>query len=287
MNRRAFLAGGLSIAALASATAAAQSVPGGRAAATVLSASSYDPAALTYFAAMTVQPDAPRKALINTLIVGLKADGVWTKLDWLVLLASHDTQASLLNAKAPAKILSAVSSPTFTTDRGWTGDGVGAYLLFPELFNAAGNGFTQDSATIGEWCNLQGAGGGLNQYHFGNTNGTNPSTRIASRGDGGSETFKLNNSTTLTAVASSSRLGHRTVTRNSGNPIFYKAGAQTANPADTSVGVSATAPCLLRDNAVYTVDRLASAYFGAGMTAANVAAIHTRLGTFLTAIGAN
>lgn len=40
-----------------------------------------------YFAAMTSTPSDPRKALLSTLITGLKSDGVWAKLDALYILS--------------------------------------------------------------------------------------------------------------------------------------------------------------------------------------------------------
>ena len=77
----------------------------------------YDADAQTYFAAMTVQPSAARKALLNDLIVGLKADGVWDTYDLLYIGASHDRQAATINARAPGSYtLAAVNSPLFEAD---------------------------------------------------------------------------------------------------------------------------------------------------------------------------
>lgn len=82
-------------------------------------ASSYDPAAVAYFAAMTVQPSTARKDLLNALIVGLKADGVWDTYDLLYIGASHDQQAARLNVVNPTGpyTLQAVNSPVFVVDR--------------------------------------------------------------------------------------------------------------------------------------------------------------------------
>lgn len=82
-------------------------------------ASSYDPAAVAYFAAMTVQPSTARKELLNALIVGLKADGVWDTYDLLYIGASHDQQAARLNVVNPTGPfnLQAVNSPVFVVDR--------------------------------------------------------------------------------------------------------------------------------------------------------------------------
>ncbi|TSD85632.1 hypothetical protein FFK22_026675 [Mycobacterium sp. KBS0706] len=85
-----------------------------------------DADAWAYIAAMTARPTYARQTLIKDLVESLKSAGVWAKLDALYLLAAHDAQAARLNAKAPATFaLTAVSSPTFTTDRGYTGTGSG------------------------------------------------------------------------------------------------------------------------------------------------------------------
>lgn len=85
---------------------------------------SFETEAQTLFAAMSVEPDAARKTLINDLIAGLKADGIWAELDLLYVKAAHDAQAGRLNWKNPGTFdLIEVNSPAFHTDRGYTGDG--------------------------------------------------------------------------------------------------------------------------------------------------------------------
>lgn len=85
----------------------------------------YDTDAAAYFAAMTVQPDATRKGLLNTLIVALKACGAWATYDFFYVGASHDAQAMRINAKNPATYtLQAVNSPVFLVDR-WIGSNAG------------------------------------------------------------------------------------------------------------------------------------------------------------------
>lgn len=90
---------------------------------------SYEAEALTLFAAMTSAPDATRKGVINTCIKALKDAGIFTKIDALWLLAAgnaHDAGLSWINPATFA--LTAVNSPTFTTDRGYTGNRSNMYL---------------------------------------------------------------------------------------------------------------------------------------------------------------
>jgi hypothetical protein len=249
----------------------------------VAASTGYDTDSQSYFAAMTVQPDATRKGLLNDLIVGLKADGIWAKLDWLCLLAAHDSQAGRVNAVVPAKTLSAVNSPTFTVDRGFLGDASSAHLSFAEAFNASGNRFALNSATIGAWCNLMSAFSGA-RPHIGSSQSTR--TFITPANSGNAE-FRVNDSS-ASYFEGTTRLGHRAGVRSDASTKkYYRDGVNTQTVA-TSGGAIATGPAYgLRNGTTYGDDRLSVLYFGAGFTDADAANMHTRLNTFLTTIGAN
>lgn len=106
--------------------------------------------AAAYITAMPVAPDEARKALIAALVDGLKADGVWAKLDWLSLLAAHDGQAAQINARDPARGFALVGSPSFLINRGYRGTS-NAYLA--SNWNPSGDGvnFQRNSAFIAAW----------------------------------------------------------------------------------------------------------------------------------------
>lgn len=244
----------------------------------------YDTDAQNYFAAMTVQPDATRKGLINDLFVGLKTDGVWAKPDWLILLASHDAQAARINARTPSKIAAAVNSPTFTVDRGFTGDGATSYIDFGENLSASPNQLAQDSGTVGVWCNQASSTTG-SSAHFGQSGS---GQRYNFNASATTALFRAGDSTSsIYNNVGTTRTGHRTIVRiDASSKAIFHAGAnkQTFVVASTGVG---TAAYVLRSNTSYSDDRAAVAYSGAGMSDAQVAALHNRLNTFLTAIGAN
>lgn len=105
------------------------------------------PETTNLIAAMTNQSLPPGRATaINTLIASLKtfttAFGVslWDRLDCLYIPAAHDPQAARINWKNPAQIATVVGSPTFTTDRGYSGVTGSSYIntglnlaMFPGL----------------------------------------------------------------------------------------------------------------------------------------------------------
>jgi hypothetical protein len=242
--------------------------------------------AQTYVEAMSVEPTEARKALIDTLVGGLKADGIWTKLDWLCLLAAHDAQAARLNAVSTGQLLTATNSPTFTTDRGYAGNGTTSFLDFGEAANAAGNQYAQDSACAGAWCNL-GAAPTTTTAHLSHDGGIR--LRVTARSDGGNEVYAINDATNSTLRASASKTGHRTVVRE-GAAIKrgYFNGAQVSNLTTASTGAPVgNVQTHNHDGTIFSADRLAAVYFGSKLTATEVGDLHSNLETYLTAIGAN
>jgi hypothetical protein len=139
----------------------------------------YSAEATALFARMTTPPSSGRKTTIDTLIVALKAAGVWTKMDGLIVSAAADSQAARLNWVQNLYNDTAINSPTFTADRGYTGDGATSYLDSGfDPTTAPSPKLTQNSAHIGVWC-----GTDINsntQYDFGNIN-----SRIDARGSAG------------------------------------------------------------------------------------------------------
>jgi hypothetical protein len=252
----------------------------------------YDPSAVILFAAMTTQPDDSWKAAADALIVGLKADGIWSQLDWLNLLAcratdgtSANSQGSLLNAHAPAKSLTAVNSPTFSA-LGVTGDAATSYLDYNEVANAAGNVFALNSAMYFGYTNQANGVAGVRVIL--GTTATQRAT-LNTRSTAGNLTFRANDQTDSTgATGQTSRLGSRAWARSaSTTKRFYVDGVETAALAVASTTVSAGNMSALRDVATYSGDRLALIATGGGLSATDIANLHSRALTFLTAIGAN
>ena len=247
------------------------------------SSASYSPEAQAYFDAMTTQPSDARKGLINTLIVGLQADGVWPKLDWLCLLAAHAEQAGRLNAKNPAKALTAFNSPTFTVDLGFTGNGTTSYLDISEAPNASGNSYSQNAAHLSVWKNSTNTGS-LSEI------GSPTSwARIRPTWGGTSGTCTINTSTSLPAMAMTSiAKGSVILSRTDGNNANYFING--AGKAGSSSNIADTVPSsiyVLRNANAYSSSRLACMSTGGALTDTDVGNLYSRLNTYLTAIGAN
>ena len=103
--------------------------------------------------AFTTAPTAARTALINTAINTKKVCGAWDRLDFLYYLAAANSQAATINWKNPGVFTLTVGggSPTFTTDRGYTGDALSAWLDTGYNPTSASVGMAQNDASEGIW----------------------------------------------------------------------------------------------------------------------------------------
>jgi len=230
-------------------------------------------------AAMTVQPDSTRKALINTLIAGLKADGVWSKMGAFNVLAAHDAQAARVGWKNPAKILTASGTITFTTDRGYAGNGTNGYLEHPDNL-AAISGFTQNNASMGVYCNTNVL---ENKSAIGQV--TTLRSYITPR-NGSNMDWRPNGAATSSALPVATSVGLSAWSRvDASNARAFKNGALLAT-AGVSGAIGSTKYTLCRNGTQYATVRVAAAWVGSSLTDAEHLAVYNRVHTFLSAIGA-
>lgn len=235
---------------------------------------------------MTSAPDDTRKGHIDTLIAGLKSDGVWTLLDRLYVCAAHDEQAARVDWITAANVLTAVNSPTFTTDRGFTGDGATSYLNTGFNPLSGTPKYTQNDATMGVWCGTDVSA--FNQYDIGH------STRamICARNSTNILCYINNGATNGPLGGANTSVGNSMWTRRSSTVVeVYKNGASLAETTATS-----SAPYNLNfllcagmgsggTPSGYSTRRVQAGYWGSQMSDAQASAMHNRLATYMTAVG--
>jgi hypothetical protein len=229
---------------------------------------------------MSVAPDSTRRGQINTLIASLKTAGVWAKLDALYVMAAHDAQAARQNWKQNAFNLTGVNSPTFTTDRGYRGDGSTSYL--DSAFNptTAGGLFVQDNAHLGLWALTSDTS---SIFDIGNTN-----ARMTLRTSGGAMVTRLNDATNTSGTVPDSA-GYSLLSRSlSASYSRYKNGSAITDAVVASTGMTnaAMTVCGVASAAQFSARQQAVAHWGASLTAAEASALQTALQTYLTAVGA-
>lgn len=247
---------------------------------------SYTAGATALFAAMSSQPNGTRKGHIDTLIAGLETDGVWAELGLLYVMAAHDSQAARLNWMNPGtSTLTANSSPTFTTDRGYTGNGSSANLATDVATNAIPN-FLQNDNGFGFWCLTAAAQstplGGTSAF---GVNPRNASNFVVARN------ANITPQTTTATVGTGVGLTSVVRTVSTGFDV-YKDAALLQARTSTSGALDTQAWFLLASNngagaaTNNSSAQIAVFWAGGALTALQVADLHSRLNTYLTAVGA-
>jgi hypothetical protein len=97
-----------------------------------------------------------RQTIVDDLIAGLKADGVWSKLDRLWLTATENTQSALIDLVATSTA-TPVNSPTFAANLGYTGSNASNKYIDSNLANNSGTGnYSLNEACLFGWSNTAG-----------------------------------------------------------------------------------------------------------------------------------
>lgn len=92
-------------------------------------------------------PSESQQILQNQLVIDLKDGGIWSKLDTFAVFATDgDSDFALIDWKRLTQY-TAVNSPTFTTNEGFKGDGVAAYLSNNFNPTSQGTNYTLNDAS--------------------------------------------------------------------------------------------------------------------------------------------
>lgn len=247
--------------------------------------------ALALFARFTTQPDAKRKALIDNCIRSLKAAGIWSKLECLYLIAAHDAQAAQRNWKGDSFNLSPANSPTFTTDRGYAGDGSTSYLD-TGFAPSSGTLFLLNSASLGCWLNAGATNLAVVAAMGASVAGTGTS-QILPFFTGNIVSGAVNAGTSANGPTVATRLGFSATSRLSATEVsVYRDATASAPQSNSSSSRNSGNVFLCGRNVAGALNvpvnnRFAAAFMGGGLTDAEMLALYITLGTYLTAIGAS
>lgn len=247
--------------------------------------------AATFYAACTVKPVRDRYRLIDRTIRRLKDAGVWSKLDALYLSAAADSQIAGLNWVNPGtNTLTAVSSPAFAADRGYTGNASTSYLS--TNYNPGDGGshkFLQNDAHFGGYIgtNVAAAAG---KNDFGTT-----SDRIKTKSTASVTVVRMNttvdNNDSYGTDMPSSGIGHFAVTRAASGAYtpYWNGVAQTA-VSQASAALANLIFFLCAENTLGSPtnfsDRRISAFHAGGDLGAGMTSLRAAVVAYLTAVGA-
>jgi hypothetical protein len=272
-------------AVLGAATAVATAAATGTGASSVVgsTATTYD-SATTAWAAQVVTNggtvSTTQKGYVDTLITGLKSDGVWTKLDRLWLFAAENVQQALTDIVADVSATN-VNSATFTANRGYTGNGSNMYIN--SNFNpttATSPKYVQNSACMFGWSNTSGTEShafyGDDGFDFVNSlgiTGANLSWQInsaytrQSTALGATGLYLMNRTGSLVSVVDVNGTQYDTQTTVS------------------SAAVSNSHLTILRAGGDYSTKQASCLGFGGGLTTGDRTNVNSRLRTYMTSVG--
>ena len=249
--------------------------------------------AATLVAAMSSAPDDTRKGQIDTCIGAIKTAGVWSKLDCLWIRAAHDSQAALLDWKRLSDS-TAVNSPTFTTDRGFTGDGSTSYINTNFTPSTDGVNYIQDSASMGAYLNAgtDTAVSGPNSIGVITVSHQARIEPWRSATPGSTVRSRVNTLTATTVGTVTTRFGLTAINRSGGS-------AEQVYRNGSSIGTSAVASTGLCNIDVYELgynnagalggahdNRCAASFVGGSLTSTENADLFTAIEAYLDAVGA-
>jgi hypothetical protein len=260
--------------------------PGGGGAAVV----SLDPSAVSWRTAVISNGgtvSAARFTLVNTMIAGMRSDGVWAKLDGLWIFAGENTPSALTDMVATRLATTAVSAPTFTIDRGYTGDGVANHV--DTTWNPTTNAvnFSNNSAHWSVWSLTAGANA---TFDFGNVYGASGNHILCEFTDTNAY-FRVNSTNAGPTSGPSPGNGHFMGSRTSAVQVdgYRNGGSIGTSGADAESNPESRAvwACGCNDGTtpVFSTRQQAMCSMGGGLTAGDATNFYNRLRTYMTAIG--
>lgn len=232
-------------------------------------------------ARFTTPATVKRALLINTFIGDLIDAGVWSKLDFLHVMAGATEQAAQRNWIADAYNLTPSGSPTFTADRGYTGNGSSSYVGTGATASALTN-YQQTDASFGAWALTAGSANTALM-------GTQPSgfiIRLASNQSGSERLVRLNVSTSF-STDDDETTGFVTATRIAdGTVTTYRNGGDAASTSLGSNPPSAEEFTYLRSAGGYSNQQIALGFAGASLTSGEVSDFYDAALAYLQGVGA-
>jgi hypothetical protein len=230
---------------------------------------------------------AGRKTLVDNLIVGLKADGLWTKFDRLWVFASENSKSALIDLKAnasaaPSTLLLELldetvtpmptAAPVFTVDRGFTCNG-SAIVSTGFIPTTHGVQYTLNTAHASVW-SLTSAQSSAYTAFSGQTN-------IFTAYPDGNCYVRINNNSGGTGAntdGSGFFLGVRTAASGAGAIMGYRNGVNIVSTADGPAGLD-SAQWIVNDK------QISSTSVGGSMNGTESTNYYNRLRTYMTAVG--
>jgi len=224
-------------------------------------------------------PSASQQELQNQLLVDLKAAGVWSKLDTFGVFATDgNSDFALIDWKRLSQY-TAINSPTFSSNGGFTGNGTSSYVDTNFNPSIGTNQFTLNNASRIFWVDNRGVGATA----FDGTTGT---SQNSSR-NGSTGTITLNSgNTAATGIVNFNVDGWHSIHRVSSLSlnVYLGSNATPQIAALNSTGIFNSNQFILRLGTNYGNHRLRIYGMGSDFSSVQNTAFFNAINTYLTSI---
>jgi len=247
--------------------------------------SSYSKRLLSRDTNMVSQQD---RYIKDSLIAGLVADTIWSKLDLFYIMAAPNQYAAKFNAIKDTFNLSAISSPTFTAYEGFTGNGTSSYLSTVWIPSTNAVNYTLNNAGMGVYSRTDASGsyavmGALTGSNYIYLSLKNSSNRLS---------YWLNSSDFGTSAYTGPTTGffsaNRVAASGAGSENIYINGVYYNALTSTSSALPSNVFTLLQVSAAdYSIHQLSFAYVSSSLTASNLVNFNQRVEKYLMRYGKN
>lgn len=255
---------------------------------TVTPTSAVDPDAQAFITAASIT-DPTQQSAINNLVIGLKADGLWTKMKAIYPFVGGTSTTTSYNLRNTAQYQLSWNGGWTWNSQGVTGNGSNSFANTG--FNPNSAFTTNDSAHLSIYSRTNSAASAY--VDFGATNGLGNSTAINSAYANNAVSL-LHNGSTGVNVTNLNTQGFYIGTRSTASiHKMFKNGSQLGTTDTTSSGTRPNFILYLGaynsngSNLYHTNRNYAFASIGDGLTDADVTNLNTRVTTFQTALNRN
>ena len=192
-------------------------------------------------------PTSSQQALQNQLVLWLVNKGIWSKLDILYILATNgSSDFSRINWINPSLFeLTAVNSPTFTSNQGWAGNATTSYLDTGWTPSVNGVNFTLNDASFG--CKINSGSASQSWVEMGCAATTNIHSSYIHGRISGTVGVRINDDFTRQSTVASPVAFWHVIREGLTNKLLYQNGSLFQTSNDNSQGLpnaSMTLCCL-------------------------------------------
>lgn len=223
-------------------------------------------------------PTLAQQKLQNRLLMDMKADGVWDKLDVFYNFANNGGRDfARINWKNPsATVATLFNSITFNSNVGFKGNGTDMYIDTNfQLIN--GTNYTQNDASRYLWMN---AASGTNPFDGNSLSSTNTIRRLSTSAQRINQSAAIGVSPVFDFTAT---VGMKSIHRTSSTNVVLFNGTVSETRAVTSATLGATNHFILRSQTLYGAHTLSMYAVGASLVSENANFIN-KYQTYLNSI---